>query len=374
MAFTPFDIGRGTNQFPTIPFLDQGSLGPYCTAVNNYFEKYRDFLQVSPADLLLQGALEAGATLAILLYQKGKYDDVADDQRDLIDDAVTKFCNTINDLIDGQDYENAYPDVPEAAEYVPVDSCVEFEGAMQCIIDTVAQGEQAARLTDLSQLRNAIARMVQLDPKYVEQIAIYQCQVQELLEGKVSENDVMRLLGNVAESALALGEVGCFKRKRAKSIEGLRLRAQSIGRQKMQELWAMMDQHVFSIDRQIDLTQLVVTPIQRINLALIQAQLLQQSLQNVNNQAALKAPYLLAELQAKLNEALAILPFEASKANMISQYVPNYAGILQPQISSLSQFAVGVGRNIFASNVGELESNKGIFDRGTQGFPYLTQF
>ena len=79
---------------------------------------------------------------------------------------------------------------------------------------------------------------------------------------------------------------------------------------------------------------------QRVGLALTQAQLIQNSLQNKNNQLAQKDPHLMAELRVKMDRLLLKLQHEANKGTLVNQFVPNYAAILQPQIQSIAQ-AIG---------------------------------
>jgi hypothetical protein len=91
---------------------------------------------------------------------------------------------------------------------------------------------------------------------------------------------------------------------------------------------------------------MMVTPAQRIALNLTQAQLIQNSLQNVFNKNARKPPHIMAELMVELDSIVNTLKGEASKAAMVNGFVPDYASVLNPQIQAVaSSFSENFGGN-----------------------------
>ena len=97
----------------------------------------------------------------------------------------------------------------------------------------------------------------------------------------------------------------------------------------------MLNRDVSPISSEASLDQQMISPTNRMNLALQQAQLIQNSLQNAANIAAQKSPHLLAELQTKLQTTIARLQFSANKGNMVNQFVPNYAAVLGPAMNNV---------------------------------------
>jgi hypothetical protein len=102
------------------------------------------------------------------------------------------------------------------------------------------------------------------------------------------------------------------------------------------------------------------SPAQRINLALQQAQLIQNSLQNAYNLAVQVPLGRTAKLQARIQKCITLLSTRLSKANLVNTYVPNYATALTPTIN---QFANALGGTLFS---GFGNSNTGGYTAGGQ--------
>jgi hypothetical protein len=115
-----------------------------------------------------------------------------------------------------------------------------------------------------------------------------------------------------------------------------RLQIQQLGRDELGRRLAWMQQ-IAPVESEVTLDSLMVKPERRLLFALEQAQLLQNDLQNVNNAAAQKHPAEMAILQTKLQRLVATLSFNANKANMQNQFVPNFPGLFGPTISGLSK-------------------------------------
>lgn len=285
---------------------------------------------------LAMPALQAAATILILKYQKGQYDDVASDRIKLMGKAVDKYTNTIDALISSGVFTTAFGRVPDAILYEAVDDSAEQIAAindnLKAIPEARRQVEAVNRLTE----NNDIARMVALDPRYLKNINLEGNQICDLLAGKLPVDEVVEIITDVAESAAMLGRIGNVKGTTMRNLGISRLRAQAIGRQASERLTAKLNRDVSPIGRQMTMVDLLQTPSQRMALALTQNQLLQQSLQNAANADAAGDPAAYAKLQTQLQEANNRLGVEANKGNMINQFTPNYAAILQPQIQSLT--------------------------------------
>tara|TARA_R110000851_G_scaffold238770_1_gene391551 strand:- start:1066 stop:2091 length:1026 start_codon:yes stop_codon:yes gene_type:complete len=286
---------------------------------------------------LAMPALQAAATILILKYQKGQYDDVADQRIKLITKAVDTYTNTLDALIASGIFLESFGRVPDAVLYEEVNASEEQIAAindnLKAIPEARRQVEAVNRLTE----NNDITRMIALDPRYLKNINLEGNQISDLLAGKLPVDDVIEIITDVAESAALLGRVGNVKGTTMRYIGISRLRAQAAGRQASERMANKLNRDVSPINRQTTMVDLLQTPAQRMALALTQNQLLQQSLQNAANADAAGDPTAYAKLQTQLQEANNRLGVEANKGNLINQFTPNYAAILQPQIQSLTE-------------------------------------
>ena len=88
---------------------------------------------------------------------------------------------------------------------------------------------------------------------------------------------------------------------------------------------------------------MMVSPSERISLALNQAQLIQQSLQNKNNSLAQKSPHLFAKLQTRISRDITRLQQKASEALLVNTHVGNYAATIVPKTSNISGLVGAIG-------------------------------
>jgi len=111
-------------------------------------------------------------------------------------------------------------------------------------------------------------------------------------------------------------------------------------------------QRVSPVQRQQSIQDMLGTPANRVALALTQAQLIQQSLQNANNAAAAGDPTKLGQLQIGVQKLTNRLANEAQRGNLVNQFVPNYSAMLSPQINSISEALLGNADRTSASTGG----------------------
>ena len=285
----------------------------------------------------LMPALQAAATIAILKRQKDQYNEIADDRIRLMEQAVKNYCDAIDACIASGVFREAFGSVPDAILYDPVNPEQEHDGLINDNLKTLPAAQRHMQAVNRLVENNDVARMVALDPKYLVNLQMESCQIKDLLAGKLPVDDVIEVMTDTAEQACLLGRIGNTKGLTARNLGISRVRAQAAGRAAFERHNNMLNRDVSPISRQSNLIDLLQTPQQRIALALTQAQLIQQSLQNAANADAAGDPTTYAELQAKLQKINNRLGVEAQRGNMINQFVPNYAAILQPQIQSLTE-------------------------------------
>ena len=283
---------------------------------------------------LLVPGIQAAANILLMNKQKSDYDDIVNVQRQLVGIAVQNYVTGIDSLL--PDFEGALPTVPEAAEYVPIDACCIQRATIECNIATTGRADVYARGVNRLHEQNDIIRAIVLDPRFLVSADITSLTINDLLRGRLPVGDVVDVLTDNAEAAALNGRIGNTRRSTMRDLGVSKLRAQALGRNEFHKNLQSMNQNVSPMSRQADIREMMQTPAQRIALALTQAQLIQNSLQNKNNQLAQKDPYLLAQLQAKLDRTILKLQFEANKATLVNQFVPNYAAILQPQIRAVA--------------------------------------
>lgn len=283
-------------------------------------------------NLLLAGA-QAAANIKIVERQKEQYEDISKDRVKLINAALGDYTDRINALL--PDFPNAYPDVPQAAEYVPIDPCAEQLGLIECNIGKTSKAHSWASVVSRYQAQTAYTRLVVLDPRWYTNMEMFALTVGQLLRGEIPQGDMMEVMTESAEVSLATGRMGGNGRSLRRSLMVKRLQIQQAGRDALKSEAGLMAR-VSPTSKMASAADMMTTPAQRISLALTQAQLVQNSLQNLFNANAQKPPYKLAQLNLRLEAAINRLQYAASKASMVNSFVPNYAAILQPQINALS--------------------------------------
>lgn len=310
--------------------------------------------------------IQAEANLQLMQKQKDDYDLITNRQRNDIDAAVAQYINGIDDLIPL--FDAAYPEVPQVAEYVPIDACCIQRATIECNISTTGRADTYASGVSRLHEQSAIVRAVVFDPRFLVNIDMASMQISDLLRGRSSVGDVVEVLGDNAELAALTGRIGNTRRTTARDLGLSKMRAQAAGREELRAHHSFISQSVSPLSRLGDIREMMQTPAQRVALALTQAQLIQNSLQNLYNQQAQKDPHLMAELQTKIQKVITKLQFQANKATLVNTFVPNYAAILQPMVKSVAQ-AIGdpIGAASKSWFAGEPGQQDGLYQAGITG-------
>lgn len=293
---------------------------------------------------------QADANRKVLALQKQHYDEITKKQRDLLNAAIDDYMSNINDLLDGGDFEAAYADVPQPAEYVPVDACCVQEATIECNIDKTDRADAYIQYVNRLHEQNDLKHALALDPRFLVTLDIQSKSIQDLTRGILPVGDVVEVLSDNAEQASLTGRIGATKRTTARDLGISKLRAQAAGRREFREATAWQNSAVSPLARQGDIQSMMMTPQQRLQLALHQSQLIQQSLQNKNNALAQKAPFLMAKLQTKIQQIITRLQNKSSEALLTNNFVPNYAATVVPKMDNISQLVGGIGQAIQYAN------------------------
>ena len=299
--------------------------------------------------------IQALANIKLLEKQDKIYRNIRSSQRSVLQSSLTTYTNAISALM--PELEAAYPDTPQVARYVPIDPCKEAQDLIACNMAGMNRADEWAKCVNQLNQQNAIARAVFFDPKWVENVDLYAMTVADLLRGRFPVTDAP-LTGDEDELSAFNARTGGVGFASARNYGLSRGRSRAVGRREMIDEADMMES-ISPVSRQVDIRDMMSTPEQRIAFTLTQAQLIQNSLQNVFNRDAQKPPYLMAQLNAKLEVAINRLQHQASRASIAGTHVPNYAAILQPQIAAITQ---GVGNSLSYTpfgkgNAPELQAN-----------------
>lgn len=289
---------------------------------------------VSWASSLLMPAAQAAANLTLMSRQKSDYDKITAVQRTFLSTAISNYIASIDALI--PDFQNALPSVPMAAQYTPVDACCVQGATIECNISHVERAAVWAQSVNHYKDQQAIVRATIFDPNFLTNMSMVSDQICDALRGILPIGDVIDVLSDNAERAALSGRIGSTRKSTLRDLGLSKMRMQSVGREELRRQHAFVATSISSIGRVANIEDLMQTPSQRIALALTQAQLIQNSLQNLYNRNAQKEPYLLAQLQTKLQKVITKLQFEANKATLVNTFVPNYAAILQPAVRSVA--------------------------------------
>jgi hypothetical protein len=285
-------------------------------------------------NLLIPG-IQAAASITLLNRQKQLYEEQAQQQRNVIDAALNAYSDRLDSIIAGGEIDGAYPEVPQAAEYVPVDPCAEQLANINCAGRNLAAANNWAQCINRLHEQADLTRAVVLDPRWLVNMDMYSIQIGDLLDGKLHPDTLMETMTDIAEEALATGRVGGVRRVTSSRLAIERLRRVRAG-QKELTVEAEFLSRISPHKRQADIREMLTTPQQRLGLALTQAQLIQNSLQNLYNRNAQKPAASMERLKLRLDQAVQVMRLQASKANLFSTYVPNYAAILTPQINAVT--------------------------------------
>lgn len=318
-------------------------------------------------------ALQAAATIGILNHQHGLHEDIANKRIGLIDDSVSNWVTSMDALIGASFFSDAFGTVPEAAVYQPVVAGdVQFATIQENLQNTPGADRAMVAANRLNE-QNDIARMVVFDPAWYQNMHRASIQIKDLMEGKLPIDSVVDVLTDNAEQAALNGRIGNTCKMTARDLGISRLQMQALGRL---EMGRNIDRvHAASPQqRQVAIQDMFQTPQNRIGLALSQAQLIQNSLQNAHNLAAAGDPAALAKVQYEATKIQMKLGQEGQRGNLINQFVPDFASVLTPQVNSIveklhgglanaeqtpNQGTTGDTRNQFTGSSIEVDQNSG---------------
>lgn len=280
----------------------------------------------------ITAAAQIRATKWMIDRQEEMWDHVAHKQINCVEVALNEFIRGVDVLL--PTFKDAYPEVPVAARYVAVDPQVEQYNAMVSNIINVPKSAEYMIAANHWHRLNFQARAELLSPGFTIHFATYMGQIGTLLAGQLPVDEAVGVTTSVAENAAMLGKVGNTRMLTSKALGIRRLQIQSLGRDELSRRVDLM-QKLSPVEVETTLDDMMIKPERRLQIALEQAQILQNDLQNVNNAIAQKRPHLMAELQTKLQLATARLQFNANKANMQNQFVPNISAVFGPAVNSL---------------------------------------
>lgn len=294
--------------------------------------------------------LQAEANKQVLALQKQHYDAVSAEQRSILNAAITEYLNSIDALLNGFDFEEAFPEVPVAAEYVPVDACCLQGSTIECNISHTARADAYVRYVNRLHEQNDLLHGIAGNPNFLVDLNIQTEAIHGLMRGQMPTGDAVELLTDNAEMAALTGRIGNTRRTVARDFGISRLRLQAAGRREFREMTTWFCTVVSPQSRQADIRDMMQRPQDRIALALTQAQLIQNSLQNRNNALAQKDPYLMAKLQTRIQSDITRLQQKANEALLTNTHVPNYAATIFPKLNNISGLVGGIGQAIQYAN------------------------
>ena len=294
--------------------------------------------------------LQAEANKQVLDLQKAHYDSVAAEQRGILNAAINEYLNNVDSLLNGFDFEEAFPEVPEAAEYVPVDACCLQGSTIECNISHANRADVYVRYVNRLHEQNDFMHAISGNPTFMVDLHIQSVAVQDLMRGRLPVGDVVEVLTDNAEMACLAGRIGNTRKTTLRDLGISKLRAQAAGRKEFREVTVWFNTAVSPMARQSDIRDMMQKPQDRVAVALTQAQLIQNSLQNRNNALAQKDPYLLAKLQTRIQRDITLLQQKASEALLTNTHVPNYAATIFPKLNNISGLVGSIGQAISYAN------------------------
>jgi len=299
---------------------------------------------------------QAKANKIVLDKQKADYDAISKKQRDILRSAIQEYLQDVNHLLelpadDPKSFQEAFDSVPRAALYVPVDPCCEQANTIECNIGKTVRSNDYVRYVNRLHEQNDLIHALSLDPRFLVTLDIQSKSIQDMTRGLLSVGDVVEVMTDNAEQASLVGRIGNTKKTTARDLGISKIRVQAAGRKEFRETTAWANSAVSPLSRQHDITEMMLTPQQRIDLALHQAQLIQQSLQNKNNALAKAAPFKLAKLQTRLQRDIAELQSRSTRALLVNTHVPNYAATVVPNTSNISGLVGSIGQAVSNANL-----------------------
>ena len=287
----------------------------------------------------LQPAIEAAATLSLLEWQHGKYEDIEAERIGYIEAAQKQWCGRMNEI--RAQMENVIDDIPEPAMFDPVSASGEQLESITDNLQALEYSEQYVEQITKFHLEHDLARQVAMNDGYYDQTKVVWDTIGGLLLGELPTSDVVEILSDTAEQAILTGKIGNSQSLTFRNLGISQLRAQALGRQERREELTNQSQNISSPSRSGDVRTMEIGPAQRISWSITQGQLIQNALQNAYNACSKKAPYLWHQMQTDVQNSVQELQLLAGKANLVNSFVPNYAGIFQSQVSDLSSALIG---------------------------------
>lgn len=293
---------------------------------------------------------QADANKEVLEKQKDHYDAITKKQRDLLGAAISQYTGDVNLLLDNGSFKSALPDVPEAAEYVPVDACCLQGSTIECNISHIERAKAYTEYVNRQHEQNDLLHALSFDPGFLTNLDIVNKSFQDMMRGILDTGDVVEIVGDQAELAALQGRIGNTRRTTARDLGISKHRLKIAGREEFRRHTTFVNGVVSPQGRQHDLTEMMQTPAARIQLALAQSQLIQNSLQNKNNAVAQKEPWRLAELQLRMQRDITRLQGKSSQALLTNNFVPNYAATVIPKTDNISGLVGSIGSAIQNAN------------------------
>lgn len=199
-------------------------------------------------------------------------------------------------------FDDAYGDVPKAAIYNPVDIDQEQLAALLGNKENLPAIQQLMRGSNDLVTADALRRASKLIPGYRASMDAYGSASGDLLRGNLPFEDVMGIVRNRADLTNSLGVPGTGGPATLRDLGLSRLDAIKTGGGMLQDM-VNIAERVSPRASYLVPKDLMVSPGQRIETALIQHQLQQNSEQNFNNLAASGDPSERAALEAEMGVA-----------------------------------------------------------------------
>lgn len=327
------------------------------TSATTWANAYEAANEFSWGQQLLLPAIQAAANLLILEWQKRQYDDIEARRVGYVDAAVEEYCACMHALM--ADIKEAADEVPEPAHYQPFSPSGEQCDTVRDNLAAVPRTQEYVLTLNQNSQEADLARAVMLNPKYYQMNEITWCSIESLIKGELPIGLTVETLTRSAEDSVSNGRLGRACGNFRRNLGLVDYRVQRAGREEQRLERASQNQDISSLEKQGDIRDMMVKPEQRFGFALQQAQLIQNSMQNANNAYARKAPFLMQQVQVKLQKCTQQMQLLAGKAGLVNGYVPNYAAVLNTQIRDLSQGIV--------NGIGSINGNGGGFIGGAGG-------
>lgn len=293
---------------------------------------------------------QADANKEVLRLQKEHYDEITEKQREKLRKAVNDYMSETSDIIFSSDFKEAFPDVPEAAEYVPVDACCLQGSTIECNISHIERAKLFVEYVNRQNEQDDLLHALTFDPGFLVNLDTVNKSFQDMMRGMLDTSDVVEIVSDRAELSALQGRIGNSRKTTARDLGISKHRIKVAGREEFRRHHTFVNSVVSPQNRRHEIGEMMQTPAARIQLALTQAQLIQNSLQNKNNALAQKEPFKMARLQARLNRHITRLQVKMSEALLTNNFVPNYASVVVPKTDNISGLVGGIGQAIQNAN------------------------